>query len=338
MKEHYLDIQDKPVSLIICAHNELENLKKLLNKLYTQAYSEIEIVVVDDRSEDGTYDFLLEEEKKRSYLKAVRIEWTPNHINEKKYAITLGIRAAKNDNLLLTDADCEPTSIYWVKTMMNQFDNHVDFVLGFSYYKKYPGLLNRYIRYETLQTALLYFTLALAGIPYMGVGRNLGYNKSFFMNKNGFRRILDVVGGDDDLFVNRYARRKNTIPVIHPDAVVLSEPKRNLKDYLIQKKRHLSVGKHYRNKHKIILGIIAFSKLFFWIGGLSLIVLLYRLFWVAIIILAVLLLSLWSFKKISDRFNVKYEYGWAWLMDFMYISFLIIFSLSAFSSRKIKWS
>ena len=150
--------------------------------------------------------------------------------------------------------------------------------------------------------------------------------------------MLDVVGGDDDLFVNRYARNKNVVPVIHPDGVVLSEPKRKLKDYIIQKVRHLSVGKHYRIKHKLLLGILTISKFIFWIGGLSLIILSHRLFWVAFIILTVLSLSLWSIKKISDRFNLKYEYGWAWLMDFMYISFLIIFSLSAFSSRKIKWS
>jgi glycosyltransferase involved in cell wall biosynthesis len=338
MKEHYLDIEDKPLSVIICSHNEIENLKKLLEKLYVQAYNVFEMVVVDDRSEDGTYDYLLQLEKKWENLKLVRIEWTPRHISEKKYAISLGIRAASYDHLLLTDADCEPRSIYWMKTMMNQFTEKVDFVLGFSYYKSYPGLLNLFIRHETLQTAILYLTLALSGIPYMGVGRNLGYRKSFFLEKKGFSRILKIVGGDDDLFVNRYATRKNANPVIHPDGVILSEPKTDLRSYIRQKLRHLSVGKKYRAKHRFILGLFTLSKLIFWLAGLSLLILTHYLFWVILIIFSVLLLSLWSFREISKKFKVKYEYGWVWLMDFMYISFLAIFSLSAFSSKNIKWS
>ncbi len=338
MKEHFLDIEDKPLSVIICAHNELENLKKLLEKLNVQAYTEFELVVVDDRSDDGTYDYLLTLEKSWKNLKVVRIEWTPRHINEKKYAISLGVRAATFDHLLLTDADCEPRSMYWMKTMMNQFTHPIDFILGFSYYKEYPGLLNRFIRHETLQTAILYFTLALTGLPYMGVGRNLGYRKSFFLDKKGFSKMLKVVGGDDDLFVNRYARKNNTLPVIHPDAVIMSEPKFTFREYILQKIRHLSVGKKYRGRHKIILGMYTVSKLIFWLAGLSLIILNHHLFWVAGIILSVMLLSLWSFREIAKKFDVNYEYGWVWLMDFMYISFLIIFSLSAFSSKKIKWS
>jgi glycosyltransferase involved in cell wall biosynthesis len=338
MKEHYLDIEDKPLSVIICAHNELENLKKLLEKLHVQAYTEFELVVVDDRSDDGTYDFLLNLEKSWKNLKVVRIEWTPRHINEKKYAISLGVRAATYDHLLLTDADCEPRSMYWMKTMMNQFTDSVDFVLGFSYYREYPGILNRFIRYETLQTAMLYLTLALSGIPYMGVGRNLGYRKSFFLDKKGFSKMLKVVGGDDDLFVNRYASKHNTLPVLHPDAVIISEPKMKFREYIIQKIRHLSVGKKYKMRHKFILGMYTFSKLISWAGGLSFIILGYYLFWTAGIILGVLLLSWGSFREMSKKFEVKYESGWVWLMDFMYISFLIIFSLSAFLSKKVKWS
>jgi len=285
MKEHYLDIEDKPVSIIVCAHNELQNLKILLDKLHVQAYTEFELVVVDDRSDDGTYDYLLRLEKTWDNLKVVRIEWTPRHIHEKKYAISLGVRAASFDHLLFTDADCEPRSMYWIKTMMNQFTDSVEFVLGFSYYKGYPGILNRFIRHETLQTAMLYLTMALSGLPYMGVGRNLGYRKSFFLEKKGFSKMLRVVGGDDDLFVNRYARKSNTLPVIHPDAVIFSEPKLNLRAYLIQKIRHLSVGKKYRRRHKLILGLFTFSKFLFWVGGLSLLIVNFNILWTAGVIL-----------------------------------------------------
>ncbi len=337
LRKHVLDIEDKPVSVIICAHNELKNLKNLIDKLTGQAYGNYEIVVVDDRSEDETFDFLKEAGKKIKNLKMVRIDWTPAHVNEKKYALTLGIKKASNDLLLFTDADCEPVSIHWIKTMVNQFDHKTDFVLGFSYYKKYPGLLNLFIRHETLQTALTYFTLALLGIPYMGVGRNLAYKKSFFLKKNGFDKILNIVGGDDDLFVNRHANGKNTQVAIHPDAVMISEPERSLGNYRTQKIRHLSAGKKYKKKHIGILGLLAGSKLMCWLLGLSLIILSYRLYWTLGIFFAVLFLIMISFIVISRKFGVKYKYGWVWIIDFVYISYLVVFSLAASFRKRIKW-
>ncbi len=337
-KEHILDIEDKPVSVIVCSHNALISLKGLIEKLAVQAYRNYEIVVVDDRSGDGTYDYLKEKEKQLSILRCVRVDWTPNHVNEKKYALTLGIKAARNDLVLLTDADCEPVSTNWIKGMVNQFDDHTDIVLGFSYYKKCKGFLNLFIRHETLQTGLLYLAFALSGNPYMGVGRNLSYRRSFFFSKNGFNGILKVVGGDDDLFVNRHAHKNNTGVAIHPDVLVLSAPKKRFRDYFIQKMRHLAAGKKYRKKHQVLLLLFSLSKLGFWVLGILSLSCQYQVYWTLIIIFLTLGLSLWSFRYISKKFRVKYELGWVWLMDFVYISYLAVFSLAAFSSKKIKWS
>jgi len=337
-KEHVLDIEDKPVSIVVCSHNDLDKLKKLLEQLYIQAYTDYEIVVVDDRSNDGTFDYLLEEKQKHKNLNTVRIDNTPNHINSKKYALTLGIKAAQHDSLLLTDADCVPVSINWVNKMRGQFNGSTDFILGFSYYNKYPGFLNFFIRHETIQTGLLYVTLALIGFPYMGVGRNMGYKKSFFLDKKGFNKFQKVTGGDDDLFVNQFANNRNTAVNLDPESLVYSDPKTSFSSYLTQKKRHLSVGKHYRFKHKFILGILALSKIIFWILGLSLLILTYRLYWVAGLFSVQLLLLLWTYHQFKNILKVKYEIVWLWLMDFMYISYLIVFSLSAFTAKRIKWS
>lgn len=337
-KEHVLDIEDKPVSIVICSHNDLNKLEKLLEQLYIQAYTHYEIVIVDDRSNDGTFEYLLQEKQKHNNLNIVRIDNTPNHINSKKYALTLGIKAAQHDSLLLTDADCEPSSINWIKKMRGQFNGTTDFVLGFSYYKTYPGLLNLFIRHETLQTGIMYLTLALSGIPYMGVGRNIGYKKSFFLDKKGFNKFQKVTGGDDDLFVNQYANSRNTSVNLDPESLVYSDPKRSFKSYLIQKKRHLSVSKHYRFKHKFLLGLLALSKIVFWILGLSLLILSYRLYWVAGLFSLQLLLLLWTYYQFKNILKVKYEIVWLWLMDFVYISYIVVFSLSAFASKRIKWS
>jgi len=337
-RDHILDIEDKPASIIVCAHNEIDNLKNYLPKFLAQAYVNFEVVVVDDRSTDGTYEYLLKKQEKHPNLRLVRVEWTPEHVNAKKYALTLGIKGAQNDLLVMTDADCEPVSANWLKQMVSQYNGETDFVLGFSYYKKYPGLLNLFIRYETLQTAILYITMALSGMPYMGVGRNIGYKRSFFLSKKGFNKFLKVTGGDDDLFVNQYSTSKNTVAVLHPESVIFSEPKVKFGDFLIQKIRHISVSKLYRFKHKLLIGIFSLSKMLFWILGLSLIILNYEILWVAGLFLIQLLLILWVYNRFTRILKVKYELWGIWLMDFVYISYLIIFSLRAFTAKKIKWS
>jgi len=337
-KEHILDIEDKPVSIVVCAHNEIENLKVLLPKLLAQAYVDFEVIIVDDRSTDGSYEYLLEEQSKHANMKMVRVEWTPEHVNEKKYALTLGIKGAKNDLLVFTDADCEPISYNWLKKMVSQFNGKTDFVLGFSYYREHPGFLNKFIRYETLQTALLYVTMALLGIPYMGVGRNIGYKRSFFLSRKGFNKILKVTGGDDDLFVNRYSTSKNTTVVLDPESVILSEPKKKLGEFITQKIRHISVSKLYKFKHKFLIGLISISKILFWITGLSLIILTYNIYWTASLFSIQLLLLLWVYDRFTKILKVKYEIWSLWFMDFVYISYLILFSLRAFTARKVRWN
>jgi len=337
-KEHILDFEDKPVSIIVCAHNELANLEALLPRLLAQAYVNFEVVVVDDRSSDGTREFLIEEQKKHSTLKIVRVEWTPDHVNEKKYALTLGIKAASNELLVMTDADCEPVSYNWLKQMVGQFNGQTEFILGMSYYREYPGLLNMFIRYETLHTAMLYITMALSGIPYMGVGRNIGYRKSFFLSNKGFNKILKVTGGDDDLYVNRYSTSRNTVVVLHPESVVLSEPKRSLGEYISQKIRHISVSKMYKFKHKLLIGLISLSKISFWLVGLSLIILMHKIYWTTALFLFQLLLLLWVYDRFTKILKLKYEKWGYWLMDFIYIFYLIAFSLRAFTVKKVKWN
>ncbi len=336
-KEHILDIEDKPVSIVVCAHNEIENLKVLVPKLLAQAYVDFEVIIVDDRSTDGSYEYLLEEQSKHANMKMVRVEWTPEHVNEKKYALTLGIKGAKNDLLVFTDADCEPISYNWLKKMVSQFNGKTDFVLGFSYYREHPGFLNKFIRHETLQTALLYVTMALLGIPYMGVGRNIGYKRSFFLSRKGFNKILKVTGGDDDLFVNRYSTSKNTTVVLDPESVILSEPKNKLGELITQKIRHISVSKLYKFKHKLLIGLISISKILFWITGLSLIILTYKIYWTVGLFSIQLLLLLSVYDRFTKILKVKYEIWSLWFMDFVYISYLILFSLRAFTARKVRW-
>jgi glycosyltransferase involved in cell wall biosynthesis len=333
-----LEISDQPLSVIICARNELDNLKNLLPKLLKQAYAHYEIVVVNDRSDDGTYDYLQEEKLKTDLLKIVHVDFAPDHIHPKKYAITLGVRAATYDLVLLTDADCDPASIHWIKSIASQFGRETNFVLGFSYYLKHKGFLNRFIRYETIQTGLLYLSAAIGGNPYMGVGRNLAYRKSFFLSVKGFNKDRKVVGGDDDLLVNRHANKKNARVIIGEHSLVNSIPKREWNEYFIQKKRHLSAGKRYKLKDKFILSLFYLSKIVFWLlAALMLIVWVYGSYILGCIaFMLVILLS--AIYIVCKKTGAKFELWWVSFMELAFVFYLLIIGSSALISKRIKWN
>lgn len=253
-----------PVSIIIAASNELENLRELLPILDKQDYPDFEILIADDRSSDGTYDYLLLNEDKLKHLSFLRVLDLPFHFTAKKYAVTMAVKKAKHEILLFTDADCRPMGDQWIKTMVSQMTEGKEIVLGFSKYQYLPGRLNSLIRYETFQTALQYLSFALAGVPFMGVGRNLLYKKSLFWKNNGFTSHFGLLSGDDDLFINETATGKNVAVSISEEGYTESEPKKTWSEWFVQKRRHLSVGKKYKFRDKLNLGLLWFSGLTVW--------------------------------------------------------------------------
>ncbi|PQA53004.1 glycosyl transferase family 2 [Siphonobacter curvatus] len=253
------------VSVVVCAWNELENLRELIPILHAQQYETFEIIIVNDKSADGTFPFLKLECEAYERLRVIHIDHTPAHIASKKYALTRGIQAATHEIILLTDADCRPASPRWIQHMVSQLRADKEIVLGFSPYQQEPGFLNTFIQFETFYTALQYVSFALAGHPYMGVGRNLLYRKSLFLKHKGFNGFLNVLGGDDDLFINKAATASNTAVCLHPDSFTHSIPKQSWAAWFHQKRRHVSVGGHYKRRDQLLLGLLAFSHLACWV-------------------------------------------------------------------------
>jgi cellulose synthase/poly-beta-1,6-N-acetylglucosamine synthase-like glycosyltransferase len=261
-KEHSLQ---HPVSVIICARDEDENLAKHLPEVLVQDYPTThEIIVVNDNSLDDSKYILADLQKTFRKLQIVDLTQEAKMIAGKKFPLSMGIKEAKHEIVLLTDADCVPASEHWLFKMQDAFTNGTEVVLGYGSYHKKAGFLNKAIRFETFHTALQYFGYALAGVPYMGVGRNLAYRRELFFRNKGFSSINHIPSGDDDLFINRVANKHNTAVVIDPDAFTLSLPKQTWKDWMRQKNRHYSTGKFYRSSHKFLLGLYTFSFFLFY--------------------------------------------------------------------------
>ena len=293
------------VSVVICAKNEYRNLKKNLPLILTQDYPEFEVVVVNDASDDETI-FLLEDlDREYPRMKVVTIAEDLNFFKGKKFPLALGIKSAKYENLLLTDADCEPAGDQWMAEMMKGFGKLKEVVLGYGPYYTTKGFLNQIISFETAFTALQYFSLALWGQPYMGVGRNLAYKKSLFIKNKGFTSHYNVSSGDDDLFINKVANKQNTSIIVSPESFTSSEAKKMFSEWWRQKRRHLSTGKYYKPLHKFILGGYSVS-LFLTYTGLIVLVILNYYFLPAIILFLIRLLSQYIlFKKTFKRLGEK---------------------------------
>lgn len=246
---------EDPVSIIICARNEAENLKKNLPLFLEQDYKNFEVIVVDDRSEDETGEVLRSMCTKYPRLRVSSVRNDPKFTHGKKLALMLGIKASVNEWLLLTDADCYPAGKNWLSVMQSNFRDSTDIVLGYGGYIKKPGLLNLIIRFETAFTALFYIGMARAGKPYMGVGRNLAYRKSLFFKNKGFATHTNLSSGDDDLFVNETANARNTAIEINPESFTWSSAEKKFSDWYWQKKRHLTTGSRYKSgsKYRLIL-------------------------------------------------------------------------------------
>lgn len=260
-----------PVSVIVCARNEIDNLKKNLPLILEQDYPTFELIVVNDSSFDGTKDYLDDLAKKDQRLKPVHLDIDERYQKGKKFALTIGIKAAEHERMLLTDADCKPMSNNWINEMSAGFDKKDEIVLGLSFFRLNYRPVNFFSRIESFHTAMQYINFALAKIPYMGVGRNLAYSQQLFFKHKGFASHQHLISGDDDLFVNETATKTNVNIRISKDSQTESEAMKSLGKWWKQKTRHFSSSKKYKFRHKFLLFWPAFSLLFFWAAALALI-------------------------------------------------------------------
>ena len=265
-----------PVSVLVCAKNEAENLKKFVPLILDQDYRDFELILINDGSNDDTLAVMKSFQAKNDKVKIVNVKPIETFWGSKKYALTLGIKAASHNFLLFTDADCYPISNQWIKRMSSHFDKQKTIVIGYGSYKKTKGILNKLIRYETLLTAIQYFSYAMLGMPYMAVGRNLAYRKEEFFNARGFMDHMDVKSGDDDLFINQIATKKNTTVCYLEDSFTVSLPETSLSSWFNQKRRHVSTSSRYKPSHKLVLGLFYLSQLFFWVLGIVLLIFIFQ--------------------------------------------------------------
>lgn len=325
------------VSVVISAKNEFRNLKNNLPDILNQDYPEFEVVVVNDASNDETSVLLEDFAKEYPRLNIVKLHQNLNFFSGKKFPLSLGIRSAKHDVVLLTDADCKPASSSWIREMAAGFTEGKDIVLGFGAYKRRKGFLNRLIRFDTLHIAIQYLSFAISGNAFMGVGRNMAYRKSLFYEQKGFTSHYKVASGDDDLFINSVANKTNTAVVDKSDAHTFSKAADTIGKWFRQKRRHLTTGKFYKTKYKILLGFYAMSQILFY----GLFIALMFIAEIRIIVLSLFAVRLISqlliLKKSGSKLNEKDLLVFSPLLEIILIIVNLLLGFTNLFVRQNKW-
>lgn len=258
--------EQPPVSIIICARNEEDNLRNFLPKIMEQDYPNFEVILVNDGSEDNTEGVLNSFAEQYPNLYITKVPIDTNIISRKKLAITIGVKAAKNELLLFTDADCYPVSDQWINLMVRNLGSNTELVIGYGDYIREKSFIGKLISYDTLFIAMQYFGFAYSGKPYMGVGRNLMYKRSTFYQNKGFAGHLHIASGDDDLLVNKVGNRENTAIACIAESKTMSVPEATFAKWLKQKQRHLKSSSLYSPQSRRRIGVEVITRFGFYMS------------------------------------------------------------------------
>ena len=195
------------ISILITAHDNALELDNHLPTLLSQDYPGIfEVIVVAEKGDGSTEDVL------KRYLNNRKLYYTfipdsSRYMSRKKLMITLGVKAARYEWILLTEASSTPLSDTWLKTFAKNMTDDTNLVLGYSNYAKEAPA---YYRFEQLRNACYCLNKAKGGIAYRTNSNNVAFKKEEFINKGGYRGNLQFLRGEYDFLVNKYAKREQT--------------------------------------------------------------------------------------------------------------------------------
>ncbi|MFT5778054.1 MAG: cellulose synthase/poly-beta-1,6-N-acetylglucosamine synthase-like glycosyltransferase [Crocinitomicaceae bacterium] len=332
-----LSSKTPPISIVIAARNESENLYQFLPFILEQDYPEFEVIVINHQSIDDSKYVLGAYGEQYPRLRIITVEKGRHMKFGKKLPLTIGIKGAKYEHLLLTDADCKPQSDQWLRSMAARFTPKKEIVMGYGPFYKRKGFVNRLIRFDTAWIGMSYLSMAKTGIPFMGIGRNLSYTKATFNAAGGFKSHYSLPSGDDDLFIQDAAKKRNYRINIDPESFCYSKAAGTMGSWMHQKSRHYTTAGRYRVFKKLMLGIYPMSLLFM-LGTFVSLLFNQEYLWITLAIFLLLLIIKWivlgkAFKKLKEtKFIV-----WIPLWDILYALWTPIMFYTVSKSETNKW-
>lgn len=330
------EVHQDPISIVITCCDQAHHLVRTLPAILNQQYNQYEVIVVSDNSHDETNTVIEDFQKQYANLRFVDLNSSVTNIRGKKFPLSIGIKEARNKLILLTDADCMPASSYWLQNMAKHFVGDTHIVLGYCTYERGKGLFNRLLRYDSLQTAMQYFSFALARRTYMGKGQNLAYTKDLFLKQKGFASHNHIAYGEDDIFIGRAATKTNCDIEYFHESFTVARPKVSFRRWFKEKRGYVITRSFYKPGTKFILNSFAVLNILFYVAfGLALAFCYYHT------PLMIAVISIFAFKIMCQ--NLVYGFSAAKLKEKEIIPHIIGMDLlytflSIFIFLRAKWS
>lgn len=287
-----------PVSVVVVVADNPGYIEEHLPLLLTQNHPNYEVVVVDDGCEVDLTDDLLMMQTKYPNLRFTTIKADPVFKHSKKLALTVGIKAAKYENIIFTDADCIPASDRWLSIMARGF-NGGRLVIGYSGLEQKPGLANKIMRCQRLTSSIRYLNAAIRGHVYRGMYNNIGYTKRLFFGHKGYTHLRMTLG-EDDLFVQKVAPSvvRRTAVMLNPAAAVKQFQRGGLRWWRAERYYRTAAFDLYPFRVKFSVFLELLSRVLLLCGVIVMAVLLPPILWMVAA-------GVWLFREISMLTTVR---------------------------------
>lgn len=287
-----------PVSVVVVVADDPEYITEHLPKLLTQNHPEYEVIVVDDGSETDMTDELLAMQALYPHLRFTTIKADPVFRHSRKLALTVGIKAAKYDNIVFTDSDAIPTSEKWLSVMARGF-NGGQLVIGYTGIERKPGIANKIMRCQRLTSSIRYLNAAVRGHVYRGIYNNIGYTKRLFFGNKGYTHLRMTLG-EDDLFVQKVAPvcSKRTSVMLNPSATVRQFQWGGLGWWRAERRYRSAAFDLYPLKVRVSVFAELLTRALLVLGTVALAVLLPPVLWIVA-------LGLWFLRELTMTITVR---------------------------------
>lgn len=333
------DARQPKVSIVLTVHNEAAYLKESLPYLLEQDYPDYEVVVVNYLSKDDTPFVLKVCAENYSSLKPLQFTEDVNMFQGKKYPLSIGIRSASGEVIVLTEADCIPKSFTWLRGLVAGYQAAgVQMVLGYAGVRQEKGLLNLFQQYDNLTESASWMGFAMAGMPYSGTGRNLSFRRQFFFDQGSFIRHYSEPEGADDMFVNQNASGDNTTLCLEADSFVTADAKQDRRLWHRQRVQRWATKRYYSASQKFLLGLYPSSVLLFYAALAVLLALHFPWQYVAMAWVLKTAWQVWSFSRFSKRLEIKNVHFYSPLLEiyFLFANTFLFLSTLHKNKRRIR--
>lgn len=317
-KPHETNAKRIPVSVIVYAKNNSDELRSLLPVLLNQNYHQFELVLVNNASTDDTLHLIKEYALMYPNIRIVDVVNNETFWGNKKYAVTLAIKASKYEYLVCIDADKKIHSNNWLVQLTSHFTLNKTIILGSFFYSKQKGFFNKYQRFFHTMQQIQSVAWTKISQPYSLNLQQIAFKKEDFYTVNGFISHMQKPLFMNEYLVNDASTSKNTTICEHPDAMIETEAL-NKTDFKTFKNQQIQLLSNFKGSAAFKIKLFnLFQFLFFVIVIASFITIEYWYVTLAIVLLRYLIIWI-LFAKASKKFRYNDLAFYFPLFDLFYI-------------------